>query len=126
MAESSSENPEVRRALKSVANNLLSPAFQAQGGDTSTQPRWVWHQTVYGFANSDFFLSKRKRPQDAEDKENDSSDDSDMPKNYYSFGRIYSRQSCPFNTVDSIVNFGIKYEASGDDSDIERKTLTTL
>ena len=111
--------------MQSVAQNLLSPAFQAQAGDTGTQPRWVWHQTVYDFANSDVFLSKRKRPQDTEDKENDSSDD--VSKNYYSFGRIYSRQSCPFNTVDSLVNFGIKHEASGeDDSDIETKTLNPL
>jgi len=108
MAESSSDNTEIRRALNSVTQNLLSPALQAQdGGDISTQP------------------SKRKRPQDPEDKENDSSDD--MPKNYYSYGRIFSRQSCPFNTVDSIVNFGIRHEASDDDdSDIEPKTLTTL
>ena len=53
------------------------------------------------------FLSKRKRSLDPEDKEND------------------SRQSSPFNTVDSVVNFGIKYEASDDDdSDKESKTLT--
>jgi hypothetical protein len=61
---------------------------------------------------------------DLEDKENDSSDK--MSKNYSSFGRIYSRQGCPFNTIDSIVNFGIKHEASDDvESDIEPKTLTT-
>ena len=61
---------------------------------------------------------------DPEDKENDSSDK--MFKNYSSFGRIYSRQGCPFNTIDSIVNFGIKHEASDDvESDIEPKTLTT-
>ena len=61
---------------------------------------------------------------DPEDKENDSSDK--MSKNYSSFGRIYSRQGCPFNTIDSIVNFGIKHEASDDvESDIEPKTLTT-
>ena len=63
---------------------------------------------------------------DPEDKENDSSDK--MSKNYSSFGRIYSRQGCPFNTIDSIVNFGIKHEASDDDdddSDKEPKTLTT-
>jgi len=72
------------------------------------------------------FLSKRKRPQDPEDKENGSSDD--MSKNYNSFGRIYSRQSCPFSNVDSVVNFGIKHEASDDDEDsnLEPKTLTTL
>jgi len=123
MAESSSDNPELSRALQSVAQNLLSPAFQAQARDISTQPRWVWHQTVYYFANSDFFLSKRKRSLDPEDKENESSDN--MSKNYCSFGRIYSRQSSPFNTVDSVVNFGIKHEASGDDDDdIEPKTLT--
>jgi hypothetical protein len=69
-------------------------------------------------------LSKRKRPLDAEDTENDSSDD--VVKNYNSFGRIYSHQSSPFNTVDSVVNFGIKHEASDDDnSDIEPKKLTT-
>ena len=69
-------------------------------------------------------MSKRKRPLDPEDKENDSSDD--MPKNYCSFGRIYSRQSSPFNTVDSVVNFGIKHEVSDDeDSDKEPKALTT-
>ena len=69
------------------------------------------------------FLSKRKRSLDPEDKENDSSDN--MSKNYCSFGRIYSRQSSPFNTVDSVVNFGIKYEASDDDdSDKESKMLT--
>ena len=68
-------------------------------------------------------LSKRKRPLDPEDKENDSSDN--ISKNYSSFGRIYSRQSSPFNTVDSVVNFGIKHEASDDDgSDEEPKTLT--
>jgi hypothetical protein len=37
MAESSSENPELTRALQAVAQNMLSPAFQV--GDTSTQPR---------------------------------------------------------------------------------------
>jgi hypothetical protein len=70
-------------------------------------------------------LSKRKRPQaqDPEDTENDSSDN--MSKNYCSFGRIYSRQSNPFNTVDSVVNFGIKHEAADDDGDIEPATLTT-
>jgi hypothetical protein len=48
-----------------------------------------------------------------------------MSKNYCSFGRIYSRQSSPFNTVDSVVNFGIKYEASDDDdSDKRAKTPT--
>jgi hypothetical protein len=61
---------------------------------------------------------------DPEDKENDSSDK--MSKNYSSFGRIYSRQGCPFNTIDSLVNFGIKHEASDDvESDKEPKTLTT-
>ena len=68
-------------------------------------------------------MSKRKRPLDPEDTENDSSDN--MSKNYCSFGRIYSRQSSPFNTVDSVVNFGIRHEAPDDDSDIEPKTLTT-
>jgi len=77
------------------------------------------------FLISQFWLfdSKRKRPLDPEDKENDSSET--MTKNYCSFGRIFSRQSSPFNTVDSIVNFGIKHEASEDGSDIEPKTLTT-
>ena len=118
MAEPSSDDPEVTRALQAVAQNLLNPAFQVN------QPRWVWHQTVCDFANSDYFLSKRKRPLlDPEDKENESSDD--MSKNCCSFGRVYSRQSSPFNTVDSIVNFGIKHEASDDDSDNEPKTLTT-
>jgi hypothetical protein len=37
MAESSSENPELTRALQAVAQNLLSPAFQ--DGDTNTQSR---------------------------------------------------------------------------------------
>jgi hypothetical protein len=61
---------------------------------------------------------------DPEDKENDSSDK--MSKSYSSFGRIYSRQGCPFNTIDSLVNFGIKHEASDDvESDKEPKTLTT-
>jgi hypothetical protein len=69
-------------------------------------------------------LSKRKRPLDPEDKENDSGDN--MSKNYCSFGRIYSRQASPFNTVDSVVNFGINHEAQDDDdSDKEPKTLTT-
>jgi hypothetical protein len=36
MAESSSDNPEVTRALQAVAQNLLSPAFQ--GGDINTPP----------------------------------------------------------------------------------------
>jgi hypothetical protein len=45
-----------------------------------------------------------------------------MFQNYCSFGRIYSRQSSPFNTVDSIVNFGIKHEAADDGSDIEPTT----
>ena len=71
-----------------------------------------------------FFLSKRKRSLDPEDKENKNY--YNMSKNFYSFGCIYSRQSSPFNTIDSIVNFGIKHEASSDnDSDIEPKALTT-
>jgi hypothetical protein len=37
MAESSSDNPELTRALQKVAQNLLSPAFQV--GDTDTQLR---------------------------------------------------------------------------------------
>jgi hypothetical protein len=70
------------------------------------------------------FWSKRKRPVDPEDTENDSS--GNMSRNYCSFGRIYSRQSSPFNTVDSVVNFGIQHEAlDDDDSDKEPKTLTT-
>ena len=70
------------------------------------------------------FFSKRKRPLDPKEKENHSSDD--KSRNYISFGRIYSRQSCPFYMVDSVVNFGIKYEASDDDdSDNEPKTLAT-
>jgi hypothetical protein len=68
---------------------------------------------------------KRKHPLDPEDKENDSGDNLNMSKNYCSFGRIYSRQSSPFNAVDSVVNFGIKHEAANDDSDTEPKTLTT-
>ena len=69
-------------------------------------------------------LSKRKRPLDPEDKENDSSNN--ISKNYSFFGHIYSHQSSPFNTVDSIVNFGIKHEALDDDgSNEEPKTLTT-
>jgi hypothetical protein len=122
MAESSSDDPELTRALQAVAQNLLNPAFQV--GEINKEARWVWHQTVCDFANSDHFLSKRKRPPDPEDKENESSDN--MSKNYCSFGRIYSRQASPFNTVDSVVNFGIKHEASDDDdSDNEPKTLTT-
>ena len=89
--------------------------------EVSLAPDCLWFRQFW------LFFSKRKRPQDDEDKENESSDD--VSKNYYSFGRVYSRQSCPFNTVDSVVNFGIKHEASesgDDDSDIERKKLTTL
>ena len=68
-------------------------------------------------------LSKCKCPLDPKDKENDSSDN--ISKNYSSFGGIYSRQSSPFNTVDSVVNFGIKHEALDDDgSDEEPKMLT--
>ena len=52
-SSSSSNNPELTRALQAVAQNLLSPAFQV--GDKNMQPRWVWHQTVYDFANSDSF-----------------------------------------------------------------------
>jgi hypothetical protein len=37
MTESSSDHPEVNRALQAVAQNMLSPAFQA--GDISTQAR---------------------------------------------------------------------------------------
>jgi hypothetical protein len=37
MAQSSSDNPEVNRALQAVAQNMLSPAFQA--GDVSNQAR---------------------------------------------------------------------------------------
>jgi hypothetical protein len=48
-----------------------------------------------------------------------------MPKNYCSFGRIASQQSCPFNTADSVVNFGIKHEAADDNSDVEPTTHTT-
>ena len=53
MAESLSDNPEVNRALQAVALNILDPAFKGQA--ISTKPRWVWHQTVYDFTNSDFF-----------------------------------------------------------------------
>jgi len=45
MGESSSDNAEIDRALHAVAQNMLSPVFKA--GDTSTQPRWVLHQTLY-------------------------------------------------------------------------------
>ena len=68
-------------------------------------------------------MRKLKRPLDSEDKENDTIDTA-ASKNYSSFGRIYSRESSPFNTVDSIVNFGIKHEASDDGSDIDPTTLT--
>jgi hypothetical protein len=71
-------------------------------------------------------MSKRKRPDvDPEDTENLNDGSDSMSKNYCSFGRIYSRQSSPFNTVDSVVNFGIKHEAADVDSDIEPTTLTT-
>lgn len=115
MAASSSDNPELNRALQAVAQNLLPSAFQV--GDTNTPPRWVWRYTVYDFANSDSFLSKRKRPLDPEDTENDSGDN--ISRNYSSFGRIYSRLSSPFNNVDSVVNFGIQHEVSEEDSAIE-------
>jgi hypothetical protein len=39
MVESSSDIPEVNHALQAVAQNMLSPAFQVQAGDISTQPR---------------------------------------------------------------------------------------
>ena len=110
MAESSFNNPDLTHVLQTVAQNLLPPAFQV--GD-STQPRWFW-----------LSFSKHKRPLDPEDKENNSSNN--ITKNYSSFGHIYSHQSSPFNTVDSIVNFGIKHEALDDDgSDEEPKMLTT-
>ena len=38
---------------------------------------------------------------------------------------VLSRQSSPFNTVDSVVNFGIKHEAPDDESGMEPTTLTT-
>ena len=61
---------------------------------------------------------------DPKDIENDPINN--ISKNYNSFGHIYSHKSSPFNTVDSIVNFGIKHEASEDDgSNEEPKTLTT-
>ena len=53
MDETSSDNPEVARALKTVTQNMLSSAFQV--GEIDTQPRWAWHQTVYDVANSDCF-----------------------------------------------------------------------
>jgi hypothetical protein len=37
MDETSSDNPEVARALKTVAQNMLSTAFQ--DGEIGTQPR---------------------------------------------------------------------------------------
>ena len=48
-----------------------------------------------------------------------------ISKNYSSFGRIYSHQSSPFNTVDSVVNFGIKHEASDDDGSNEEPKMFT-
>jgi hypothetical protein len=83
----------------------------------SLAPDSLWFRKFW------LFLSKRKRPLDTEDTENDPSDN--ISKNFCSFGRMYSRQSSPFNTVDSIVNFGIQHEVSDDESDIEPKTLTT-
>ena len=122
MAESSSDNPELTHTLKAVSQNILATTFHI--GDDSTQPRWVYHQTLFDFAILTLFLSKRKCPLDPEDKENDASDS--MSKNYCSFGCVYSRQSSPFNTVDSVVTFGIKHETLDvDGGDIERKTLTT-
>lgn len=76
--------------------------------------------------NSDFFLSKRTHPHDPEDTENTVSEDADnMAKSYGAFGRICSRQTSPFSTVDSVVNFGIIHEATDDDSDTEPAILTT-
>jgi hypothetical protein len=115
MAESSSDNPDLARALQAVTQNVVSTTFQV--GD---KLRWVWHQTASLFRKFWRFLSKRKRFLDPEDTENDSGDN--MFQNYCSFGRIYSRQSSPFNTVDSVVNFGIKHEAADDGSDIEPTT----
>jgi hypothetical protein len=37
MAESSSDDPELTRALQAVAQNLLNPAFQV--GDIDNQPK---------------------------------------------------------------------------------------
>ena len=120
MDEAASDNQEVARALQVVAQNLFVPVL----GDVRTQPKWVCDPKLSELAVLIFFgLSKHKRPHDPEDTENEASDS--MPKNYCSFGRIASRQSCPFITVDSVVNFGIKHEAADDDSDVEPKTHTT-
>jgi hypothetical protein len=123
MADPPSDSPELTRALQVVTQNLLYPAI----GNDSTQPKWVPLAGSCWFHNSDSILSKRKRPLDPEDTENDVLGDASntMSKNYCSFGRIYSRQASPFNTIDSVVNFGIKHEAADDDSDIEPTTLTT-
>ena len=120
MADPPSDSTELTRALQVVAQNLLYPAI----GNDSTQPKWVLGSCRSH--NSDSFLSKCKCPLDPEDKENDVLGDvsDNMSKNYCSFGHIYSRQASPFNTIDSVVNFGIKHEATDNDSDIET-TLTT-
>ena len=119
MAESSSNNPDLTHALQTVAQNLLPPAFKLEialsWGESGTR--------LFMILQFWLSLSKHKCPLDSEDKENDSSDN--ISKNHSSFGCIYSHQSSPFNTVDSVVNFGIKHEALDDDgSNEELKMLT--
>ncbi|KAF8182276.1 hypothetical protein BJ912DRAFT_928631 [Pholiota molesta] len=64
-----------------------------------------------------------KRAQNEEEDENSPSDS----KGYPSYGRIYGRQDDPFTNIDTVVNFGIKYEITEEDweNGEEQQTLST-
>lgn len=71
-------------------------------------------------------VSIRKRPAEADSTEPPPLDQPETAKTARSYGRIYGRQDDPFTSIDTVVNFGIKYEIAdeGDESNDERPTLS--
>ncbi|KJA13296.1 hypothetical protein HYPSUDRAFT_209667 [Hypholoma sublateritium FD-334 SS-4] len=70
--------------------------------------------------------SSKKRPAEADSTEPPPLDQPETAKTARSYGRIYGRQDDPFTSIDTVVNFGIKYEIAdeGEESNDERPTLS--
>lgn len=69
-------------------------------------------------------VSIRKRPVEAEDTDPPTVDQPESSKTARHYGRIYGRQDDPFTNVDTVVNFGIKYEIADESEESNDEPIT--
>ncbi|KAF9475072.1 hypothetical protein BDN70DRAFT_936157 [Pholiota conissans] len=85
--------------------------------DPESQIPEALQASIKDFVVATLTKNMNKRPLDPEPTESASLNKPETAKTARNYGRTYGRQDDPFTNIDTVVNFGIKYEVTKDDEE---------